>query len=903
VSVRGAIGVVILLVASIAAAAPAPAPAPGPSFWPAPPGLRLPEGVTPLAYDLRLEVNPDDPTFRGRVEITTKLSARTDVIWLHAVGLELTSVAFREGAYTGSVRTVPGTEEMIGLRLERPAGPGEITLVFAYTGSLTSSSEGLFRQTSGGRWFVYSQSESVFARRFVPCFDEPRFKPAWRVTLVVPGDQVALANAPVARTQRLADGRREVTFAELGPMPSYLLALAVGPFALVDAGTVGRSKIPVRIAVPREDARRLTLARRTLPVVVAALERYMDRPLPWPKLDLVAVPMFFGAMENIGLVTFTRGFLVDDGPPEKQRALFIRIAAHELAHQWFGNTVTHTWWDELWLTESVTELVADHVARELGVLFDGGVTSELDDVLLGDGRPPPRALRQPIMVTADIEDTFGATAYTQGRRVLATFEQLVGPPAMRDALRAYVSSRAGGSVTVRDLADALAAVASPALGAALTSLAEHPGPAVIELVLSCDGTGPRVISHARDGVSVPICVRYEGGARPACALAGDRTELSLSTSRCPTWIDGNAGGTGAYRVVYTDAPVGALATATPREVQALAVDVLAGLDAPTPAVRPAVQLLHALAARGQPHATHAALAIARSLDPLVADEDRSAWTAWLARELRAAFADPAVLVPHLPPAMLPSRPARDAAIADALLALVPGHTSAAAARRARAVLDRLLGPGRGARAGASEQLASVIAIAAHGDRPRFERAVAFARATRHATIIAAGQEGRAAELLALEASRWSDIAPATRDARAVMLADAVLANLDAFGSAFAPALAELAVDPRMPPTLISASLARLLARPGSAAMTWRALAPHLPALVARLAPTDASALLDATQALCDARVRAEVGTAFSPLLAKIDEGQATLDRALAAIDRCIARRAAAGSIVQALALP
>jgi cytosol alanyl aminopeptidase len=292
VSVRGAIGVVVLLVASVASASPAPAPAPGPSFWPAPPGLRLPEGVTPLAYDVRLEVNPDDPVFRGHVEITTQLAARTDVIWLHAVGLALTSASFREGANTGTMRTVPGTEEMIGLRLDRSVGPGEIVLVVDYTGALTTKSEGLFRQRSGGKWFVYSQSESIFARRFVPCFDEPRFKPAWRVTTVVPGEAVALANAPVAREQRLADGRREVTFAELGPMPSYLLAIAVGPFSVVDAGTVGRARIPVRIVVPPEDAKRVTIARRTLPAVVAALERYLDRPLPWPKLDLVGVPMF-----------------------------------------------------------------------------------------------------------------------------------------------------------------------------------------------------------------------------------------------------------------------------------------------------------------------------------------------------------------------------------------------------------------------------------------------------------------------------------------------------------------------------------------------------------------------------------------------------------------------------------
>jgi alanyl aminopeptidase len=597
-----------------------------------PPGLRLPGTAAPLSYDLRLEVNPDEPLFRGRVEITTKLANQTDVIWLHAVGLTISSATFRDGAYTGVLTTLPGTEEMVGLRLDRAAGPGEITLVFAYTGKLGSGQQGLFRQRYNDSWFVYTQSESVFARRFVPSFDEPRFKPAWRVTLVVPAAHTALANAPASREQVLPDGRREVTFAEIGPMPSYLLAIAVGPFALVDAGTIGRAKIPVRIAVARDDAKRVGIARKELPAIAAALERYLDRPLPWPKLDFVAVPTFFGAMENIGLVTFARRYLV--APP---RGAFVRIAAHELAHQWFGNTVTHAWWDELWLTEAITELVSNHVIRALGVERDERLESYLDGEMVSEDEPP-RALRQPIRTTADIEGTFGSTAYERGSWVLETFARYAGETAVRDALRAYVAEHAGGTVTSADLARALAAASSPALGAALASVAERPGVPVVELALRCDGTRPTLEARARNGVSFPICVRYAGAkVRRTCALVGATTEVPLETATCPAWVIGNAGGEGYYRVAWTGAaPAGALATATSLEQLALATDLVVALRSKQPPFALAARMLQAFAARSQAPSQSAARLIARELDALVPDEDRAAWSTWLAKLPRGA---------------------------------------------------------------------------------------------------------------------------------------------------------------------------------------------------------------------------------------------------------------------------
>jgi alanyl aminopeptidase len=182
----------------------------------------------------------------------------------------------------------------------------------------------LFRQQSGEHWYLFSQGESVFARRITPCFDEPRFKTPWRLTLVVPKQHAALANT-LEESVTVEGAKKRVRFAETPVMASYLLTIAVGPFDVVDAGTVGKQKIPVRVAVHAGAGKQVSVVASKLPAIVAALEAYVGEPLPLTKLDLVGVPQFFGAMENPGLITFEEPMLI--GKASKQRAAACRARA------------------------------------------------------------------------------------------------------------------------------------------------------------------------------------------------------------------------------------------------------------------------------------------------------------------------------------------------------------------------------------------------------------------------------------------------------------------------------------------------------------------------------------------------------------------------------------------------
>ena len=146
------------------------------------------------------------------------------------------------------------------------------------------------------------------ARRAIPCFDEPDRKAVWQLTLVVPGGLRAFANMPVAKEQAGAPGWREVTFQRTPPLPSYLIAFAVGDFDVRDAGRAGRNNTPISIIAPKGRAAETAYAATHTGAILgrsrALLRRSVSR-FPSSTSSRIPRSTFGGAMENPGLVTYS----------------------------------------------------------------------------------------------------------------------------------------------------------------------------------------------------------------------------------------------------------------------------------------------------------------------------------------------------------------------------------------------------------------------------------------------------------------------------------------------------------------------------------------------------------------------------------------------------------------------
>src|SRR5688572_4524932 len=230
------------------------------------PALRLPETVRPVRYDVELTLDPNAPTFEGRIDIELTLREPTSMVWLRAVELELDRASFvTTGGVETPARIVPGDERTVGIAPATPLAAGSARLRIAYRGKANDGElTGVFRVADEGRWYLYSKFESVFARRAFPCFDEPGIKVPWKLAIRAPRDLLAFSNSPASATAEAPGGLRVTTFADTPPLPTYLYAFAVGPFDLVDAGSHGRKPTPIRIIVPSGQAAKATFTRETV---------------------------------------------------------------------------------------------------------------------------------------------------------------------------------------------------------------------------------------------------------------------------------------------------------------------------------------------------------------------------------------------------------------------------------------------------------------------------------------------------------------------------------------------------------------------------------------------------------------------------------------------------------------
>ena len=525
---------------------------------------RLSDVAVPTQYRLELTVDPAQPTFSGVEWISVRLSAATSAIQLHARDLDIqTANAERADGRSVTANPLPGSNGGLTLVFPEPLAAGEYVLHIVFAGRFADGLVGLYRVRVGDEFYAFTQFEALHARRAFPCFDEPRFKTPWEITLRVPHGLIAASNTPATTVQQAA-GFDVVRFAESEPLPTYLVALVVGPFDVVDGPAGG---VPLRTLTVRGKGGLAGYALQRTPRILAALADYFGRPYPYAKLDLVAVPDFAaGAMENAGLVTFRDTLVLMDASRATAAEKYSceSVVAHELAHQWFGNLVTMAWWDDLWLNEGFATWMATKVVQTTAPEFhaDLDALGDKNEAMQADALQAARSVRQPIKDGGDVVNAFDDITYDKGAAVLEMLEAWVGEEQFRAGVRAYVNTHASGSARTDDLLGALEqATGQPVADVAATFL-DQPGTPLFVVSVVCEGPTTKIhvvqsryLPEGSSAISgqpwhVPVCIRYgtETGAHRQCMLVTERrAEMSLDAIGCPLWIHPNAGETGYYR--------------------------------------------------------------------------------------------------------------------------------------------------------------------------------------------------------------------------------------------------------------------------------------------------------------------------------------------------------------------
>lgn len=709
----------------------------------APPGIRLPTTVKPVRYAPTLTIRSDSLALGGKIDIDLALSEPTSMVWLNAVGLTVSEAHLEVAGIARPARVVPGGPDHLGFAFDSaPAGAARLHVT--YSASVSERDDrGVFAEKEDGVAYVYSQFENIDARRAFPCFDEPTFKVPWQLTLEVKQSDVALSNTPSLSETPGEGGMKVVRFAQTRPLPSYLVAFAVGPFDLVDAGKAGRGHTPVRIAVPHGKSAEAAYAVKSTPVLLERLEGYFGMAYPYEKLDVVAIPQLvsFGAMENVGLVTFFEAGML--ARPEEETLSFQRryadIIAHEMAHQWFGDLVTMSFWNDVWLNEAFATWMEEKVLAPWKPEWSWETNTARGTAyaMRSDSLVSARKIRQEIQSKDDIQNAFDSITYEKGAAVISMFETWIGPDKFQKGVQRYLGKHAHGSAGSSDFFAAVSAEAGRDVAPAFSTFLDQPGVPLVTAKLVCEGKSTPKIALSQEryapagsaGASaqawqIPICVRYAAGKKEdrACTLlTTPAAELPLTGAKCPDWVLPNQGGGGYYHVAYEPRDLDALLRAGSKLSLAERLSVLRDMGAAVlrgklPA-GDALAHLADLVKDPSPHIQGAAVELLSVIpDPIVAVESRAAF---------ARFVDKALSKRALELGLRPKagesddlRLLRPALVGAAVLRGENATLGAAADKLARAWLDDP--------AALEEDMVDVVLeVAGHrGDRALYDRLVA-----------------------------------------------------------------------------------------------------------------------------------------------------------------------------------
>jgi alanyl aminopeptidase len=530
--------------------------------------VRLGNDVAPLSQSIALTVDPRQDDYTGSVRVDLEVKKSTSVFRLHGEDLTITSMTLTRNKKPVDVSYAKGEEGTVTVTAKQPLAPGKYVLEAAFTNKFNRQAVGLYKMlTRDGEPYLFTQFEAIDARRAYPVWDEPSFKIPFEVTLTIPDQYDAVSNSPVAAESK-ADGAKTIRFARTRPLPSYLVAFAVGKF---DYEPINGMSIPGRVIAPKGQGSLMKMAAEITPPVMAALEKYFGQKYPFEKVDLIAVPEYWaGAMENPGLITYRDSVLLVDSVrgTQAQRQNLVRVTAHELAHMWFGDLVTMEWWDDLWLNESFADWMGDKITDQVRPEFNHlvGELRGIQRVMNQDARSTTDPIRAKDVSPNEAMRNVGI-AYDKGKAVLTMFESWIGPEKFRQGVLDHLKSNAWGNANASEFFAALAKHAPKGTVAAFETFVEQPGVPLVEVELT--GLAEVRLTQKRfttgnasaETWRVPVTVRYSDGktVRTAAILLDAPSKTVKLEGDRVEWVYPHANAAGYYRWKMSDAAMTALA--------------------------------------------------------------------------------------------------------------------------------------------------------------------------------------------------------------------------------------------------------------------------------------------------------------------------------------------------------
>ena len=327
-----------------------------------------------------------------------------------------------------------------------PSGQARFEIEFV------SGDQSLNRQAD----FMYTLFVPDRARFAFPVFDQPNIKARYDLELELPINWRAVANG--ARVSREAQRERAtVVFRETAPISSYLFSFAAGRFEVVEQERAGRTMAMYHRETDqdrvKQNAQDIFALHHS---AIAWMEDYTGIPYPFEKFEFVAMPSFqYGGMEHPGAILYrSEALFLDPTATQNMQLGRASVIAHETAHQWFGDLVTMDWFTDVWMKETFANFLAAKIVNPTFPEIDHDLRFLLAHYPAAygvDRTAGSNPIRQPLANLNEAGTLYGAIIYEKAPIVVRQLERLIGPEALRDGLREYLSTHAYGNADWTDL--------------------------------------------------------------------------------------------------------------------------------------------------------------------------------------------------------------------------------------------------------------------------------------------------------------------------------------------------------------------------------------------------------------------------------------------------------------------
>ena len=504
--------------------------------------------VHPQTYDVTLDLTRGETVFGSSTTVrftsTPGSSTFIDLIApvVHSISLNGRALDPAE-VYADSRITLTGL-----------AADNELVVVadcaYMHTG------EGLHRFTdpADGETYLYSQFEVPDSRRVFAVFEQPDLKASFTFTVTTPSNWTVLSNSPTPEPTPTedsdgSDDTHTFAFAPTEPMSSYVTAIVAGPYVgAIDeyVASDGRT-VPLGVycrkslAEHMDSAEILDLTKRGF----AYYENLFATPYAFTKYDQIFVPEFnAGAMENAGCVTHRDDYIFRSRPVEarvERRAVTI---LHELAHMWFGDMVTMTWWNDLWLNESFAEFTSTLATAEVTRWSQAWTTFQTLEkgwAYNQDQLSSTHPVAAEINDLHDVEVNFDGITYAKGASVLAALVGYVGRDNFFAGIQRYLAAHAYANAELADLLRELETVSGRDLSTWTRLWLQEAGVTTLRMQVATDADGVIAQAAVRQEIPAdsPASLRPHRVAIGCYSLTGQGTDARLErTDRIELDIDG-----------------------------------------------------------------------------------------------------------------------------------------------------------------------------------------------------------------------------------------------------------------------------------------------------------------------------------------------------------------------------